>query len=204
MHAALTPWLVDELRELSVDAVYLPFDGLDLPSVEDKDLALPVQFTVLTYIPDERWAFYGGAQFIEAARRLPQAGFVVVAGRGDWLRNRPGNVTFLGWRDDMVEVYKNSTVVLRLAEHDALGCTVVEGLGMARHVLYNYPVPFTTMIAFDDVAGLVAAISRLWDSHVSGVLLPNLSGRRWAASTYDEGHLIRTLCEVLAERRGAT
>jgi hypothetical protein len=104
----------------------------------------------------------------------------------------------------MVEVYKDSTVVLRLAEHDALGCTVIEGLGMARHVLYNYPVPFTTKVTFDDVDGLVAAISRLWDSHASGALLPNLPGRRWAESAYDEGHLIRTLCEVLAERRGAT
>lgn len=204
MHATLTPWLVDELRGLSVDAACLPFDGLDLPSVDEKDLALPDQFTVVTYIPDERWAFYGGAQLVEAAQRLPQVRFVVVAGQGGWLRNRPANIVFLGWRDDMVEVYKNSTVVLRLAEHDALGCTVVEGLAMARHVIYNYPVPFTTKISFDDVHGLVAAISELWTSHVSGMLHPNLAGRRWAESAYDEGRLIRALCEALAERRGAT
>lgn len=202
MHAALAPWLVDELRELSIDAVYLPFDGLDLPSVEEKDLVLPGQFTVVSYIPDERWAFYGGAQLVEAACQLPQVRFVVVAGRGGWLRDRPGNVIFLGWRDDMVEVYKNSTVVLRLAEHDALGCTVVEGLAMARHVIYNYPVPFTTKVSFDDVDGLVAAISGLWDKHASGTLHPNLTGRRWAESTYDEGRLIRTLCRALAEKRG--
>lgn len=118
------------------------------------------------------------------------------------LRDCPDNVHFLGWRDDMVEVYKNSTVVLRLAEHDALGCTVVEGLAMARHVIYNYPVPFTTKVSFDDVDGLVAAISGLWDKHASGTLHPNLTGRCWAESTYDEGRLSRTLCRALADKRG--
>jgi hypothetical protein len=200
MHATTAPWLVDELRELSVNAANLPFNGLDLPSLEERELSLPSQFTVLTYIPDRRWAFYGGEQMAKAARRLPRVRFLVTAGTGDWLRDRPANVTFLGWRDDMVELYKNSTVVLRLAEHDAVGCTALEGLAMARHVIRNYPVPFTTQVAFADVDRLVAEIGRLWDSHNSGMLLPNISGRRWAVSTYDQGRLIRALCEALTER----
>jgi glycosyltransferase involved in cell wall biosynthesis len=171
--------------------------------VEEKDLLLPRQFTVLTYIPDERWAFYGGAQLIEAAHRLPQVKFVVVAGRGGWLHDTPENVTFLGWRNDMVEVYKNSTVVLRLAEHDALGCTVVEGLGMARHVLYNYPVPFAIKVDFDDTEELVAAIEKLWSAHIAGTLLPNLSGRQWVQSAYDQERLIKTLCKALVAGRGS-
>lgn len=200
MHATLTPWLVDELQKLSIDAVYLPFDGLDLPSVEERELVLPSQFTVLTYIPDQRWAFYGGAQLIDVANRLPQVRFVVTAGRGGWLRSRPANVTFLGWRDDMVELYKNSTVVLRLAEHDALGCTVAEGLAMARHVIYDYPVPFTTTVGFADVDGVVEAIKQLQMSHDAGLLTPNMDGRRWAVSAFDQAQLIGALCETLTER----
>lgn len=204
MHATLTPWLVAELKALDVAAVCLPFDGLDLPGVEEKDLSLPSRFSVLSYIPDERWSFYGGAQLVDAARRLPQVEFTVVAGQGGWLRDTPANVRFLGWRNDMVEVYKTASVVLRLAEHDALGCTVLEGLSMARHVLYNYPVPYTTQVAFDDRDGLVAEISGLWARQASGALSPNFAGKRWAESEYDEERLIATLCKALAERQGVT
>jgi hypothetical protein len=202
MHATLTPWLADELRGLRVEATTLPFDGLDLPAVEDQELAMPSRFTVLTYIPDQRWAFYGGKQLVTAARRLPQARFVVTAGKGKWLRDRPANLEFLGWRDDMVELYKGSTAVLRLAEHDALGCTVVEGLAMARHVIYNYPVPFTTRVSFDDIDAIVAAISKLQTDNDAGRLSLNMEGRRWAVAAFDEVQLVSALCEALARRLG--
>ena len=202
MHAADAPWLVDELSELSIRAVNMPAFGLDLPTVEDAGLVLPRQFTVITYIPDQRWAFYGGEQLVRIAQLLPQVRFLVTAGTGGWLRNCPNNVSFLGWRGDMAELYKKSTVVLRLTEHDAWGRTVVEGLAMARHVICTYPVPFTTKVGSKDVDGIVAAIKRLQMSHDAGLLTLNMDGRRWAVSTFDQAQLVSALCEALTERLG--
>jgi hypothetical protein len=200
MHVAVAPWLADELRELSVDATVIPYYGLDRYSMEAGELALPSQFTVLMYIPDQRWAFYGGEQVVEAARRLPQVRFVVTAGTGNWLQDRPANVSFIGWCDDMVGLYKKSTVVLRLAQHDGLSNTVMEGLAMARHVIWNYPMPFTTKVRFEDIDGVVAEIRRLLESHDAGTLVPNTAGRCWALAAYDQGNLIKVLCEAMMER----
>lgn len=202
MHVAIAPWLVEELSGLSIKALNLSVFGLDLPTTEDAGLVLPRQFTVLTYVPDRRWAFYGGKQLVRIAQLLPHVRFLVTGGTGCWLRDRPANVTFLGWRDDMVELYRDSTVVLRLAQHDALGGTVVEGLAMARHVIYNYSVPFTTKVDFDDVDGTAAAISKLQSSHDAGLLTPNMEGRRWAVSEFDEAQLVSALCVALSERLG--
>lgn len=202
MHATLTARLADELLQLSVEAAELPFDGLDLPPIDERQLALPRQFTVLTYIPDERWSFYGGEQLVRAARQLPRVRFLVTAGRGNWLRDRPANITFLGWRNDMEDLYAASSVVLRLVEHDALGSTVVEGLAMARYVIYNYPVPFTETVGFDDIEGIVHAVGRLVELHDAGLLRLNVEGRHWALAAYDEERLIARLCESLAAQLG--
>jgi hypothetical protein len=202
MHATSTPWLVDELSRLSIKAVNMPAFGPDLPAVEDAELSLPQQFTVLTYIPDQRSAFYGGEQVVRIAQLLPQVRFLVVSGTGRWLRDRPANIAFLGWRDDMAELYKNSTVVLRLAEHDAVGGTVEEGLAMARHVIYNYPAPFTTTVGFADVDGVVEVIRRLQASNDAGRLSLNMDGRRWVLSVVDQAHLTGNICEALTKRMG--
>lgn len=118
------------------------------------------------------------------------------------LRDCPDNVHFLGWREDMADLYKKSTVVLRLTEHDGWARTVVEGLAMARHVIYTYPVPFATKVGFDDVDGTVAAIRRLQTSHDAGLLTPNMNGRRWAVSAFDQAQLVSAVCEALTERLG--
>lgn len=199
-HAVCTSRLADELRPLGIGAADLPFDGLDLPSVDEERLALPSQFTVLTYIPDERWAFYGGRQLIAMAARLPRTQFVVVAGNGTWLAHPLPNVKFLGWRNDMVDLYGKCSAVLRLAQHDAVGGTVVEGLAMGRHVVYNYPLPFTTTVDFDDTEAIIGAVRRLERRHEAGTLKLNLEGRRWALTNYDEERLISQLCEFVAAK----
>ena len=200
IHAVCASRLANELRPLDIGAVDLPFDGLDLPPVDEKCLALPSQFTVLTYIPNERWAFYGGNQLIAVATRLPRTQFVVVGGNGKWLAHPLSNVSFLGWRNDMVDLYGTCSAVLRLAQHDAVGGTVIEGLAMGRHVIYNYPVPFTTTVDFDDTEAIIGAVKHLEQRHESGTLELNLDGRRWALANYDEDRLIRRLCEFMARK----
>jgi len=78
-HIVDAPWLVDELAELGIDAAFIP-----IPLVVDNVASppcMPRDFTVLTYIPDDRPEFYGASSVFEAARHLPSATFHVVGER---------------------------------------------------------------------------------------------------------------------------
>ena len=141
LHLADAPWLADELGALGLgieaQTVHVP-QPYPVPAPVG---TLPAEFSVLTYLPADRFDFYGGPAVLAAARRLPDVPFSVV---GKALENRepaPANVRFLGWIADMGASYRESSVVLRVPRHDGFGATVIEGLLNARHVIYTHDVP---------------------------------------------------------------
>ncbi len=195
LHLADAAWLADELREVGIEAAHVPVpQPYPVPPVVPP---LPERFRVLTYLPGDRFAFYGGDVVLEAARRLPDVGFDVVGRTGEAAAGAPPNVTFHGWVPAMAPLYAAATVVVRIPRHDGMGATVIEALLHARHVVYTHEVPHVTTLRPVDADGLTAALAALRDAQDAGTLGPNLAGRAFAIATYDEAAMARRLAEFV-------
>jgi hypothetical protein len=199
LHLAVAPWLVEELETVGLHATLAGFP--ESHRVPDTLAPLPEAFSVLTYVPDARFAFYGGPIVLAAARRLPGVRFEIVGGTGEGVAAPPANVRWRGWVADMASVYDAATVVVRVPRHDGLGSTVVEGLMHARHVVYTYDVPFTTRVDPESPDALAAALDSLEGRHRRGELVLNTAGRDYAIEAFDQATLtarLRALVQALA------
>ena len=164
------PWLVDELRELGITATYVPVTAV---TPAETIAPLPKRFSVLTYLPEPRRAFYGEKAVYAIAREFPDVPFRVV-GRGHANPVAPKNVEFLGYVEDMPQRIDDATVLLRLPEHDGKSMLVVETMARARHVVWNYP--FEGALSARNIAEACACIRALYDAHQAGALEPNKAG----------------------------
>jgi len=202
-HIADAPWLCEELNRIGIKALSIPVTMCRLQAADTP--ALPKEFAVLTYIPDSRYSFYGGECIYQSARHLPEVRFDVVGGDGRWAPSSLPNLKFHGWQIDMGPHYRRATVVVRMVRHDGTGLTVVEGLCLARHVIYSLPLPYTTYVSWGDTEALNRHIQELLDRQRRGALHPNDLGRRYAMREFDEQRgtekLISQLLEIGAGRR---
>jgi hypothetical protein len=164
------PWLIDELRELGIDARYVPVTAIR-PAAEIAEF--PKEFNVLTYLPEPRREFYGERAVYDIAAAFPEIPFTVV-GRGEHNPVAPRNVRFLGYVDDMQARLDRSSVLLRLPKHDGKSMLVLEALARGRHVIWNYDFP-----GVHYAAGVTDAVNILHDlkqAHDAGELTLNSGG----------------------------
>lgn len=198
-HIAGSQPLADDLALIGIDA-----DVVDFPWRVDAHVPevtpLPARFTVLTYVPDARAAFYDGPTIVEAARRLPDVRFRIAGGDGTWTSDAPDNVEFLGWLGDMEPAYRDSSVVVRLAEYDSLGGTMLEGLLHGRAVIYSRPFPRTIHVPFGDADALVEQVGRLQRLHSAGELSADAETAEWAREFCDPHRRFTGLAHVLTAR----
>jgi len=194
IHWVCAPWLVDELRNIGIESSYVPlpsktamrFLALDPP-------ALPSSFSILTYIPNRRAAFYGWRSIVRLAQEFPDVEIRVVSGDGSFVTDCPPNIRFDGWVKDMYAEYSNCTVLVRMADHDGLSMMVQEALILERHVVWNYPFP-GALHAPDDSA-LCNHIQDLLDRHYKGILQKNEVGREQIRSHFEPGLLAAQMRE---------
>jgi hypothetical protein len=154
---------------------------------------------VLTYLPNERFEFYGGSLVLEAASRIPDVRFVVVGGDGNTMPS-PSNVAWDGWVSDLSEHYARTSVLVRVPEHDGIGAMVIEALIHARHVIYSYEFPHVRHLAPRTGSALVREIGTMLDAHRAGSLGPNLAGRAYAMEHASEPTLVRAIERTIEQR----
>lgn len=195
LHLAAAPWLVEELSCAGFRAKSVLFPSPVSFPVEL--LPLPGKFSVLTYIPEKRHEFYGSRMIYEAAKQLPDIDFYVVAGTGRWQPEVLTNLYFLGWQNNMSHLYMDSTVVVRMVPHDALGGTVREGLAYGRHVIYSYEHPYTETVSFGNSEKLIHTLESLFSRMNEGRLSLNYCGQEYAKKHFDEDRLTRNLIDEL-------
>ncbi len=197
-HISDGPWLVDELRDLDIDARYVPVTAVQ---PVDAIAPLPEQFSVLTYLPEPRRAFYGEKFVYSIARRFPDVPFRVV-GAGEPNMAAPPNVQFLGYVHDMKHRLDDTTVLLRLPEHDGKSMLVLEALARGRHVVWNYDFPGVHYVQRE--ADAVAVLQHLRELHDRGELRPNAGGVAYTRENFTREKLAegfeRILDAVQAER----
>jgi len=173
VHWANSPWLAAELAQAGIEAQTvsnLGSDGMVLPLP-------PGLLTVLTFLPS--FDFYGGQDVLALARALPDVRFLVVANDG---RNAPHepNIEYLGYRNDMREVYERCHLLFRMPQHDGKSRMVCEALAYGRHVIWNYPMVGSRLAT---TRPLAAALLRRFDDELrAGRLAPNQLGHDYIAA----------------------
>ncbi len=172
------PWLAEELRGIGVAAQYEPIIGVNPAS---KLAPLPKRFTVLTYLPEARRAFYGEERVYTIARALPEARFVVV-GPGAANLDAPANVEFFGFVRDMARVIDGSTVLLRLPEHDGPAMMVLESLSRGRHAIWTHDFP--GVFCANDTEKALRLVRDLYERHCAGNLKLNTTGWSFVAQNF--------------------
>lgn len=202
-HLADAPWLAKELAQIGITAFPIT---VTLPSLSDGEPSnLPTEFSVLTYIPDARYQFYGGECIYRAAQQLPNIRFDVVGGLGAWVPEALPNLVFQGWQNDMKPFYRRATVLVRLVQHDGTGLTAVEALSLERHVIYSHPLPYTLRVAWGDSDALIEALTGLLNLHNQCLLRPNAAGRAYVEEHFNHHarmeDLISYFLEITANRR---
>jgi hypothetical protein len=197
-HFVVAPWHVPEIAGIGIRARYVPMP-YELPSGPASPL--PDRFSVLTYLPSNRFDFYGGREVFAAARAFPEVPFLVL-GAGPAPRGAPPNVQYPGWVSSADMLYRGCVVVLRLVAHDGIGGTVLEGLAYGRHVIYTYQFPHVRHVPYGDERAAIASLGELLGMHLSGALELNKEGQAYVLSEHGEARSARRLAEALTARRG--
>jgi len=198
IHWAGAPWLVDELRSIGIESKFMPLPIPPLSDVLSQDPPpLPPNFTVLSYLPDTRPGFYGADYIVRLATEFPDVPFLIAGGKGSYIVDKPPNIRFLGWVDNMGDIYAKATVVVRITEHDGYGGTIQEALSFGRYAVWTYPFP--EVFQAKDYSSLSSYIQCLLDRHANGLLTINRRGREYMKETMHPTELATGIREGLAE-----
>jgi hypothetical protein len=172
LHLAASRLLVDELGTVGVTAREFPFISPKLNFGPCPPM--PDVFTVLTYLPGDRFDFYGGPLVGRLAQELPEIQFVAVGDGINHLATLP-NVEHLGLVEDMTPVFEQTSLLLRVIEHDGCPLMVQEALSYGRHVIcwpYSLPVAYVT----HDPEAILTKLRELASSNTG----PDLAARDYA------------------------
>lgn len=139
----------EELRAIGIETKLLRL----LPqAIVSEVTALPEESRVLSYWFDDRFDFYGGPIIFALARAFSETEFLIVQASGKGLRDIPANVRFLGLVNNMPEIYRKCTCLIRMPRHDGLSAMVLEAMAHGRYVIYNHQVSFTNLATDYDTA----------------------------------------------------
>ncbi len=186
-HWADAEWLVEELAQAGICAVVVPSCGV---SPRPASPLPPGPLTVLAYLPEPRWDFYGGRAVEELARELPDVNFLVVANDGE-KRSSSDNMTFLGWQSAMDEVYGRCHALVRMPAHDGLSSMVIEALAAGRHVVWNHRMPGCLYaLTADDMRAHVLDLRHLQQG---GRLSRNDAGKDYVDSEFATAAVAETM-----------
>ena len=197
-HWAGAPWLAAELADLGVRARWLPHSWVAPPSTLPP-LPRDEPFTLLTYLPAGRFAFYGGNAVLALARALPDVR-VLVAGADALPCPAPPNVACLGWVREMAPVYARCHALLRLPRHDGLSFMVQEALAAGRYALWSYPLEGVDQV--HGAADAIAVTRALAERHARGGLPLNETGAAYVRAQFAAARVRANLLDGFARVLG--
>jgi len=191
-HLACSPWFVDELASLGIHAQYIPLNTCSVNP--DSKSTMPDNFSILTYIPQGNENFYGIDYIIHLAEKFPDTE-IRIAGMSSYSRLLPANITLLGWITNMAEEIRNSTICIRMPEHDGLSFFVIQSLANQRYVIYNQKFD-PCIYAFDDQS-LQDKVSELKTKFERNELKGNVDGMNYVIKNFDERDIVQKIYHVL-------
>lgn len=167
-----------ELQQYSVESSILPLTKLKFVNEVP---ALPAKFSVLSYVPKNRWDFYHGDLINELSIKMPDVDFhILAAGRKN--SSRP-NLFLYDFVDDTIPFYKKCSVLLRITVHDGLPKMVLEALSYGRQVLWNESFPHCLTVK--NLNECVGVLNKL---KLDCTL--NLEGKKFVQDSFNESKII--------------
>lgn len=133
--------LKKELIEIGISSEIFPLVNLNFVK---QCPPFPKKFSILSYVPENRWDFYHGDMILQLAKNFPDIDFHILAA-GD-TSNNLSNVFTYGFVDDIESFYIKSNVLLRFTIHDGLPKMVLEALSFGRQVLWNEFFPHCHLV----------------------------------------------------------
>ncbi len=146
----------DELKELKIDAQIQPIPPIKLFPLTP----LPKEFTVAVYMPQTNKELYQPQLMVEVAKMLPDIKFKFF---GDpYERKVEGNIEYMGYlqRNEMEELVKSSSCLLRMPTHDGLSLTSLEYILAGRQVVSSTPVRYAQYVEKPDKYYIVNALKQ--------------------------------------------
>lgn len=160
VNLAVAPWLVNELKEVEIEALEVPIVPYD---VSFSLMPMPKVHAVIVYAPQHRERFYGIETIKKLAAMFPDIDFHVVANDGNSDENKLPNMKYEGSleRNEMYSLMARCTIHIRCAQHDGLPMTLLEALGMGRRVIFNHEFPYVdtpSSSKIEDIAEVLGSI----------------------------------------------
>ncbi len=195
VHWADAPWLVDELREVGITAVEHP---LPIPIAIGVPEPAPSHFKVLVYLPPGDHPAHDIEGTLGVVRSLPDVSFVAVGGRADLPPLT--NLDRRGYVEEMAQIYRECTAVLRLTRHDGLSHSIVEALSFGRHAIWTQRLPGVHQV--HDAVEAAEALRELAALAAAGSLEVNSAGARFVTERYAASTIARELTEAMRQVLG--
>lgn len=132
------PWFVEKLKHLEIKSIFVPLNMFKIK--KNRVESLPEICTILSYLPTARQEFYGSKIVIRLAKEFPEIRFIIVANDGENLPELK-NVEYLGWVTNMDKIYDQTSILLRMPEHDGLSGMIFDALARRRYVICSVRFP---------------------------------------------------------------
>lgn len=180
---AVSQHLIRELEHNNIKGVKLLEPFYYEETELKKNISLPAEKTVLTYIPEGKEDFYGYDFILEAAAAFPGHKFIVLGNSGNDLAKKE-NIRFTGWVDNVDGYINECFVYIRNTKHDGLPNLVLKSLLKGRHVLYSQPFMHTNKVTTGDLANILGS-DRM-----------NTDGRDYMIENYSKDRFIKKFAEL--------
>ena len=195
-HLVSAPWFVDELKGIVSEVNYAPFGYVFKTGNSN-----PYQkVSVLTYLAKGKESFYGYKQIIELAENNPDVDFKIVGTDGENLQMLD-NVSYLGWVNEstLMTLMKQSSIFIRLTEHDGKAITVSQALSVGCEVIWSYP--FENCYHYDLKNGNIqVCFDQVKELVESRGLVPNQKNIEYAKATLLRDNVLTNYLNLLKSR----
>jgi len=192
IHLASAPWLVDELSKLHIPATYVPITSIDTGILGAVNSHVIKDIDFFSYVPFERFSFYGGNKIVKLAKRWPNYRFLIICPDlteipADFLEKMPENIQFSPRveRDKMPGLYQRSKFFIRYTQHDGLSVSVLEALYFNLEVLWTHDFPGTYKIeTLEKLSDSIPSLVKNWHPNENGhaYVIENFSVEKWRAN----------------------
>lgn len=138
-HLTTVSWLQAELQSVGIQSEMVAIVSND---ISFDLLSPPRDHRVLVYLDEKRPDFYGAGLTVRLAQHFSNIPFEIIGTRGESFPELT-NITCHGWvtPQEMNELYKDISVLLRIPDHDGLSMMVIEALAKGKQVVYRYEFP---------------------------------------------------------------
>lgn len=198
IHWTDAPWLVNELKEIHIQAKFIPLPVSSVKKIlSQPPPPFPRKFTILSYLPENRLKSFRSDYIIKLIEDFPEISLKIVANSGKHLKKNFKNVEFLGWISDMNKIYSKSTLLVRMVRHDGYPWTIQESLAMGRYAIWNYPL--TGVFEARNYKEMCFYINKLFNLHKEGKLALNEKGRRYIKTQLNPQALIEQVIDNISK-----